>query len=101
VEDDLPLNRWLRLLICSKEMDELKFDLRSDSSLRENAMAVAALKQKPRLKTFHATVHVTRIEQWCVEAETAEEARELLAAGAGHRCEIGDCVNVEVEHVED
>jgi len=22
-------------------------------------------------------------------------------AGAGHRCEIGDCVNVEVEHVED
>jgi hypothetical protein len=64
-------------------------------------MAVVALKQKPPLKTFHATVHVTRVEQWCVEAETAEEARELLAAGAGHRCEIGDCVNVEVEHVED
>ena len=39
-------------------------------------MAVAALKQKPALKTFHATVHVTRMEQWCVEAETAEEARE-------------------------
>src|SRR5215471_16110519 len=64
-------------------------------------MAVVALKQKPTLKTFHATVHVTRVEQWCVEAETAEEARELLAAGAGHRCEIGDCVNVEVGHVED
>jgi hypothetical protein len=31
----------------------------------------------------------------------AEEARELLAAGASYRCEIGDCVNVEVEHVED
>ncbi len=45
--------------------------------------------------------NATRVEQWCVEAETAEEARELLAAGAGHRCEIGDCVNVEVEHVED
>jgi hypothetical protein len=43
-------------------------------------MAVAALKQKPLLKPFHATVHVTRVEQWCVEAETAEEARELLAA---------------------
>jgi ABC-type uncharacterized transport system substrate-binding protein len=42
-------------------------------------MAVAALKQKPALKTFQATVHVTRTEQWCVEAETAEEARELLA----------------------
>jgi hypothetical protein len=49
---------------------------------------------------FLPTVHVTRME-WRVEAETAEEARELLAAGAGYRCEIGDCVNVEVEHVED
>jgi hypothetical protein len=56
-------------------------------------MAVAAL-------TFHATVHVTRVEQWWVEAESAEAARELLAAGAGYRCEIGDCVNIEVERVE-
>jgi hypothetical protein len=64
-------------------------------------MAVAALKQKPALKTFYATVHVTRMEQWCVEAETAEEARELLAAGTGYRCEIGECVNIEVERVED
>ena len=64
-------------------------------------MAVAALKLKPTLKTFNATVLVTRFEQWCVEAETAEEARELLAAGAGYRCEIGDCVNIEVERVED
>jgi hypothetical protein len=59
------------------------------------------LKQKPALKTFHATVHVTRTEQWCVEAETAEEARELLAASAGYRCEIGECVNIEVETIED
>jgi hypothetical protein len=44
-------------------------------------MAVAALKLKPKLKTFHATVHVTRVEQWWVEAESGEEARELLAAG--------------------
>jgi hypothetical protein len=63
-------------------------------------MAVAALKLKPVLKTFHATVHVTRMEQWCVEAETAEEARELLAAGAGYRCQIGDCLNLEIERVE-
>jgi hypothetical protein len=40
-------------------------------------MTVAALKQKPILKTFHATVHVTRTEPWCIEAEAAEEAREL------------------------
>jgi hypothetical protein len=64
-------------------------------------MAVVALKQKPLPKTFHATVHVTRVEQWCVEAETAEEAGELLAAGAGYRCEIGECINVEVTRVED
>jgi hypothetical protein len=64
-------------------------------------MAVAALKQKPALKTFHATVLVTRLEQWCVEAKTAEEARELLAAGYGYRCEIGECMNIEVEQVEE
>jgi hypothetical protein len=50
------------------------------------------MKLKPALKTFHAIVHVTRIEQWSVEAETAEEARELLAAGSGYRCNIGATV---------
>jgi len=64
-------------------------------------MGIAALKLKPELKMFHATMHVTRVEEWCVEAETAEEASELLAAGAGHRCHIGDCLNLEVERVED
>ena len=64
-------------------------------------MGIAALKLKPELKMLHATMHVTRVEEWCVEAETAEEARELLAAGAGHRCHIGDCLNLEVERVED
>ena len=55
-------------------------------------MAVAALKQKsaPALQMFHATVLVTRAEEWCVEAETAAEARELLAQGHGHRCHLGD-----------
>ena len=64
-------------------------------------MAVAALKRKPELKTFNATMHVTRVEEWCVEAETVEEARELLAAGAGYRCQIGECINIEVDSVED
>jgi hypothetical protein len=64
-------------------------------------MAVAALKQKPKLKMFHATMLVTRAEEWCVEAETAAEARELLASGVGHRCHLGDCLYVEVERVED
>jgi hypothetical protein len=43
---------------------------------------------------------VTRAEEWCVEAESPEEARELLAAGAGYRCHLGDCLHVEVESVE-
>jgi hypothetical protein len=41
------------------------------------------------------------MEQWCVEAMSAEHARELLASGAGYRCEIGECINVEVERVEE
>ncbi len=66
-------------------------------------MAVAALKQKaaPALKTFHATMLVTRAEEWCVEAKTAEEARELLGSGAGYRCHLGDRVHMEVERIED
>jgi hypothetical protein len=63
---------------------------------------LAALKRRlePELKTFH-TVLVTRAEEWCVEAETAEEAPELLAAGLGHRCHLGDRVHLEVQAVED
>jgi hypothetical protein len=74
----------------------------TSDSPREGAMAVVALKQKfePAVKTFHATMLVTRIEQWCVEAESAEEARELLVAGEGYRCHLGDCMQVEVESVE-
>ena len=64
-------------------------------------MAIAALKYKPKLKMFHATVQVTRVEEWCVEAETAEEARELLASGCGHRTHIGECMHVEIERIQD
>ena len=64
-------------------------------------MAIAALKYEPKLKMFYATVHVTRVEEWCVEAESAEEARELLASGSGHRTHIGDCMHVEIERIED
>lgn len=54
-------------------------------------------KQKHKRKTFHASVQVTRMEDWCVEAESEEEARALLASGAGERCGIGDCVHIEVQ----
>ena len=65
-------------------------------------MPVAALKRTPlpELKTYHATMLVTRAEEWCVEAESPEEARELLAAGLGHRCHLGERVQFEVESVE-
>ena len=66
-------------------------------------MAVALLKRKlePELKTYHATMLVTRAEEWCVEADSPEEARELLAAGLGHRCHLGERVHFEVDRVEE
>jgi hypothetical protein len=64
-------------------------------------MAVSALKRQPKLKTFHATMLVTRAEEWCVEAENEEEARQLLARGEGHRCHLGDCVQFELQHMLD
>jgi hypothetical protein len=56
---------------------------------------------KSGIKTFHATVAVTRLEEWCVEAETAEEATALLASGQGHRCNTGDRVHIEVDALLD
>jgi hypothetical protein len=64
---------------------------------REMAAAAHKLRQKPKLRTFHATVLVTRAEQWWVEAETAEEAQELLASGHGHHASLGERVHVEME----
>jgi hypothetical protein len=57
--------------------------------------------KNPGLKTFHATMAVTRLEEWCVEAETPEEARALLATGQAHRCHLGDCLHVQLEAMED
>jgi hypothetical protein len=58
-----------------------------------------APETKPRL--FHARMLVTRLEEWCVEAETAEQARALLATGAGHRCSPGESIQVEIETLLD
>ena len=48
----------------------------------------------PRLKTFHATMLVTRSEEWWIEAQTMQEAQALLASGQGHRGAVGACVSV-------
>jgi hypothetical protein len=52
-----------------------------------------------KTKTFHATMQVTRLEEWCVEAETPEEARELLENGRGQWCSPGECIHVELEEL--
>jgi hypothetical protein len=55
------------------------------------------LKEEPQTKVFHATMLVTRVEDWWVEAESREEAQALLAAGQGHRSAVGELVQVEVD----
>jgi hypothetical protein len=63
-------------------------------------MAVAALKREPQRKMFYATMHVTRVEEWCIEAQSAEEAQELLNSGHGERAHIGECIHREVDWIE-
>ena len=61
----------------------------------------SVMEKKAKLSTFHAAIQVTRLETWCVDAETPEQARALLEAGQGSRCHVGDCVFVEVERLLD
>jgi len=65
--------------------------------------AQSALRRASKVKTrlFHARMLVTRLEEWCVEAESSEEARMLLAAGLGERCTPGESVQVELDSVLD
>lgn len=63
------------------------------------AKSTAKSVAKRKRKLFYATVQVTRVEDWCVEAESAEEARGLLAKGEGERFRLGDCVHLEVHDV--
>jgi len=51
---------------------------------------------KTKLRTYHATMLVTREEEWCVEATSPEEAQALLEAGEGHRCSLGEICCVEL-----
>lgn len=47
-------------------------------------------------ETYHATMLVTRIEEWCVQANTPEEAKALLEGGEGYRCSPGEVFHVEL-----
>ena len=61
--------------------------------------AVRKLKPRPQPRIFHATMVVTRAEEWWIEAETAEEARALFASGRGHYAALGERVHVEIEEL--
>jgi hypothetical protein len=57
-------------------------------------MARPATRRK--LKTFHATVQVTRVEEWFVEADSEEAARALIENGGGHRVGVGESMHFEI-----
>jgi hypothetical protein len=63
--------------------------------------ATARPAARPKRRVFHATVQVTRVEEWFVEAETADEARALLESGNGQRSQIGECTHFEISHLID
>lgn len=56
-------------------------------------------QRKLKVETYHATMMVTRAEEWCVEASSPDEAKALLAAGQGHRCHPGDAYHVELQEM--
>jgi len=62
-------------------------------------MGSAALKPDRKRKIFHATLHVTRMEEWSIEAESVEEARRLLNDGQGERSHVGQCIHCEVASI--
>ena len=51
---------------------------------------------KDKNHTYHATMLVTRTEEWCVDAASPEEAKALLEKGEGHRCAPGEIFCVEL-----
>jgi hypothetical protein len=61
--------------------------------------AVRKPRPRPQPKVFHATMLVTRAEEWWIEAESAEEARALLASGQGHHAALGERVHLELEEL--
>jgi hypothetical protein len=65
------------------------------------AVAAARPAARPKRRVFHATVQVTRVEEWFVEAETADEARVLLENGNGQRSQIGECTHFEIDNLID
>jgi hypothetical protein len=59
------------------------------------------MSAKNKRKIFHATMHVTRVEEWFVEAETVEMAKWLLERGQGERAQVGECVQLELTDISE
>jgi hypothetical protein len=58
------------------------------------------VQAKTKGQIYHATMVVTRAEEWCVEATSPEEAKALLQAGHGHRCSVGEIFSVELDEFD-
>jgi hypothetical protein len=77
-------------------------DIESDgSNARQSLSRTAVLTRNiilpsPAIALASPTMVVTRTEEWCAEADSAEEAQQLLASGQGHRCHHGDAIPVEL-----
>jgi hypothetical protein len=61
------------------------------------AATARTIRERPKRRIFHATMLVTRVEHWWVEAETAAGAREAFEGGEGHVGALGARVHVELE----
>jgi len=57
------------------------------------------MDSKNKNQLYHATMLVTRAEEWCVEAASPEEAKARLQKGEGHRCTPGEIFCMEVGEV--
>lgn len=64
-------------------------------------MPASATRRRQKLKLYHATVQVTRVEEWSVEAASADEARALLLSGRGHRHAIGECLHASIDKIDE
>src|SRR5436305_1729990 len=58
----------------------------------EAGIAVTALKRKAqsKLKMFRVML-LDRAEEWCVKAETVEQARNMIARGKAAAASLGPC----------
>ena len=54
---------------------------------------------RAKTQTYHATMLVTRTEEWCVQATSPEEAQALFESGEGHRCSPGEICCVELNEI--